>query len=250
MFLQLERQLLFPGTADRGDPRLFDKLIGAERLWLGPGDAERAECWFFPAPGSAPAPLILFSHGNGELIDHWARPFMRLRDRGMNVALVEFRGYGRSTGQPDEARLVADFCEAADTLSNRAEVDSERVVYFGRSLGGGVASGAAVNRPPAALVLASTFTCVPDLAKALMGVPGFVVSQKFDNRTALAKFSGPVLISHGMHDEIVPFGHAQELVEVAATATLSPQECGHNDWPRNWEAWLDELTLWLAQVIG
>ncbi|MFT6399297.1 MAG: pimeloyl-ACP methyl ester carboxylesterase [Bradymonadia bacterium] len=193
---------------------------------------------------------MLFSHGNGELIDHWVQPFARLRDRGINVALVEFRGYGRSTGQPDENRLVADFCEAAAILRERESVDASRVVYFGRSLGGGVVCGAAARQPPAALVLASTFTSVPALAQSLMGIPAFAISQKFDNLQSLKAYQGPVLISHGTHDEIVPFKHALELEAAGGEVTLSKQPCGHNDWPVSWEDWLDELTRWLAGVIG
>ncbi len=248
MFRQLERQLLFPGTADRGDPALFGRLVGAEQLWLGRDDS-MAECWFFPVAGG-PAPLVLFSHGNGELIDHWARPFVRLRARGFNVALVEFRGYGRSRGVPEEAGLVGDFAEAAAELSKRETVDESRLVYFGRSLGGGVACGAARLLPPAALVLASTFTSVPALAKTLMGIPAFAITQKFDNLEAIERYQGPVLISHGTRDEIVPFAHARALESAASNAVLSSQVCGHNDWPSHWDEWLDELTGWLSDVIG
>lgn len=244
MFERLERELLFPATSRRGDPGLFEKLIGAERFWVGSAE-ENAEVWLLRAP-EPQAPLVLFAHGNGELIDDWARPMTVLRDAGVHVGLVEYRGYGRSAGIPSESSILSDFSDATDLLLETTKTSPERLVYFGRSLGGGVVCGLAALRQPALLVLASTFRSVPSLAKSLFGIPGFVITNRFDNEAALRAYDGAVYISHGTVDELIPFAHAEALRDACDGAVLVSQECGHNDWPEDWGAWVDELTDVLA----
>ena len=244
MFERLERELLFPATSRRGDPGLFEKLIRAERFWVERDDAQ-VEVWLLRAR-EAKAPLVVFAHGNGELIDDWAHPMTVLRDAGCHVALVEYRGYGRSTGVPSEASIVGDFSAAVDVLLETTRTDASRLVYLGRSLGGGVMCALAAERQPALLALASTFRSVPSLAKSLMGVPGFMITNRFDNEAVLRGYSGPVVISHGTLDELIPFSHAEALRDLCDDAVLIPRACGHNDWPLDWEDWVEELTGALA----
>lgn len=246
MFERLERELLFPATARRGDARMFDRLTDAERIWLD-RDGDRVECWLLRAPALSGAPLVVFAHGNGELIDDWAAPMARLRDRGVHVGLVEYRGYGRSEGVPAESAIVGDFEAGVARLKEVAGVTDDRIVYLGRSLGGGVMCGLAAIRPPALLVLASTFRSVPSLAKSLFGIPGFVITNRFDNEAMLRTYDGPLHISHGTHDELIPYAHAEALLAARGEGTLLSRPCGHNDWPLDWEDWLDELTEAMAR---
>jgi hypothetical protein len=165
-----------------------------------------------------------------------------LRDAGCHVALVEYRGYGRSTGTPSESAIIGDFVAAVCRLLETTGVSASRLVYVGRSLGGGVMCALATEHPPALLVLASTFRSVPSLAKSLFGVPGFMITNRFDNESALLSYRGPVVISHGTHDELVPFTHAEALRDACEDVVLLPRACGHNDWPLDWEDWVAELT--------
>lgn len=246
MFERLERELLFPATERRGDPGCFQRQTAAEQMWVGGDDAE-VECWLLRSRRTGRSPLIVFAHGNGELIDDWAQPMSRLRDRGVHVGLVEYRGYGRSTGVPSESAIVSDFAAAVDRLVKRTHAAPDQVVYLGRSLGGGVMCGLAARRPPGLLVLASTFRSVPALAKALFGIPGFVITNRFDNEAMLTEYKGPLHISHGRHDELIPYEHAEALIAARGGGTLLPRSCGHNDWPDDWEDWMDELVEAMAR---
>jgi pimeloyl-ACP methyl ester carboxylesterase len=229
----MQRTLLFPAPP-AGAGRALDEIPGAERVWIETPRA-RSEAWLLsplPAAG-ARAPLVLFAHGNGELIDDWVGAFEPLRRWGAAVLLVEYPGYGRSTGSPSQASIAAAMAEAYDRARQRADVDPDRIVAYGRSLGGGAACALVRERRVAALVLESTFTSVRRLARGML-VPGFLVRDPFDNLAALRDYDGPVLIVHGEHDQLVPVAHARALHAAAPRSRLALERCGHNDCPRPW----------------
>src|SRR5215831_6209255 len=130
---------------------------GVERTWLQTVSA-RVEAWYLaPRPAAVPAGAVIFAHGNGETIDAWPRELERFRGLGFGVLLVEYAGYGRSSGAPTEASVRDAFVAAYDWLRAQPEIDSERIVGFGRSLGGGAICGLSRERPLAALILLSAF---------------------------------------------------------------------------------------------
>jgi len=229
----MQRQALFPAPPAAG-ANAFERIPGAERIWLDT-DGARAEAWYLPpllaAPG--PAPLVVFAHGNAELIDDWAEAFEPPRRWGAAVLLVEYPGYGRSTGSPSQGSIAATMTSAFDRMTARAEIDPNKIVAYGRSLGGGAACALARERKVAALVLESTFTSVRSLARGF-GLPGFLVRDPFDNLDTLRAYPGPVLIIHGERDEIIPAEHAAALHSAAPSSRLALAPCGHNDCPRPW----------------
>jgi len=229
-----ERRILFPARR-AGDASALLASAGGEQLWLDAGGA-RTEAWLLPARAgrSAPAALVIYTHGNGELIDDWASAWDEPRSWGLSVLLVEYPGYGRSGGSPSEAGIAATILAAYDTAAKRPEVDPGRIIAYGRSLGGGAASVLAAQRTLAALVLESTFTSVRDIAKSLR-VPGFLVPDPFDSVSRLAAFRGPTLIVHGERDEVVPVAHGRALHDALPQSELVIfRDCGHNDCPRPW----------------
>jgi pimeloyl-ACP methyl ester carboxylesterase len=228
-----QRRVLFPAPLAAGGAPQIDAL-GALRTWLeAPG--LRAEAWLLPATGGGPdaAPLIVFAHGNGELIDHWAREFETARERGAAVLLVEYPGYGRSAGRPSQDSITRAFVAAYDWAVAQPRIDGQRVIGWGRSLGGGAVCALARERRLRALVLESTFTSVRAIA-ARFGLPGFLVRDPFDNRSVVAAFAGPILLLHGEHDEVIASAHARALHAAAGTSELQLAPCGHNDCPRPW----------------
>lgn len=187
------------------------------------------EAFFVRAPGASadrPAPAVIHCHGNAELIDQWVDPLRRYGELGLSLLLVEYRGYGRSAGSPSEAAIAADLRAAHARLVARPDVDPERIVAHGRSLGGGAVCTLARDVPLAGLILESTFTSIPDLVPWL---PRRLVSDVFDNAAVVARFEGPLLLLHGRRDEVVPYAHAQRLHALAADAELVSFDCGHND---------------------
>ena len=208
-----------------------------ERLWIEHGDG-RAEAWFLPAAGPGPAPAVVFFHGNGEFIDDWAdllRPFPD--ELGVHLLLVEYPGFGRSTGVPSRDAVLEVATLAWDMLAARTEVDPARMVAMGRSLGGGPAAELGRIRNPAAVILQSTFTDVGVMAARHSFMPPFLIRDRWRPLQAVQEFDAPVLVVHGRRDRIVPFRHGEALGGARDGVRFHPLECGHNDCPPPGEAW-------------
>lgn len=224
-----QRSVTFPIPRTVGLARPMD----ADQIWL-PLPSGRVEAWLLPGRETdTAAPLLIFTHGNAELIDHWPGEFDNARRAGVHVLLVEYPGYGRSQGRPSQKTITGALLAAYDTVVTRSYVDRERIIAYGRSLGGGAAAVLATRRPVAALVLESSFTNVAALARRF-GLPPFLVRDPFDNLTAVASFNGPILLLHGTRDEVIPSSHSVALQEAAESAMLKLRPCGHNDCPNAW----------------
>lgn len=225
----MQRRMMFPAPMMAGAAA---PPADARQIWL-PGLSGETESWFLPPlAGTAPAPLIIFGHGNGELIDYWPDDFAEPRGWGMAVLLVEYPGYGRSGGTPSQPSVEHAFVAAYDWATEQSGIDADRIVGYGRSLGGGAVGLLSLKRRLAAMVLESTFTSTKPFARSF-GAPGFLVRDPFDNLAAVRVFEGPLLITHGEHDEIIPTHHGRTLA-AAAGVDLHELPCGHNDCPRAW----------------
>lgn len=241
-----QRYLVFPRFRV---PHLSDRnaeIEGIERIWLDiPGG--RVEAWWIPAPdatGAEPGPAVLFAHGNAESIDMWARELVPYGRMGIGVLLPEFRGYGRSDGTPSQDGITEDLVRFLDQLVSRGEVDPERTILHGRSLGGGVVCSLARERKPGALILNSTFTSVRDMAWRF-GFPGFLVRDPFDNEEFVKTYDGPVLIQHGIRDSLIPHEHGQALHGAARHSRLVSYDADHNDMPYDSPRFWDDIRVFL-----
>ncbi len=233
-----QRYVTYPGRGIRAPANPPGPSAGVHPLWLETRYGT-TEAWFLPGKGEAQGrkPAVLFFHGNGEIIDFLPEQMEGFRTMGMGILLVEYPGYGRSAGQTSEESITAVAAAAYDAMVKLADVDPTRVIAFGRSLGGGPACALSRLRPLAALVLQSPFTSTRPLARRFL-VPGFLVRDVYDNRSALAVYQGPVLILHGRFDDIIPFAHGEELARVARNARFIELPCAHNDCPPDWrEFW-------------
>lgn len=204
-----------------------------ERVWIDAADGVRVEAWYLtprPALPGPPAAAVIFAHGNAELIDDSLTSVATYNAWGLAVLLPEYRGYGRSGGVPSEEAIVADSARFHDWLAARPDVDRTRIIFHGRSLGGGVAAALAARRRPAALILESTFTSVASFASGY-GVPAFLCRHPFRTDLVLAGLDRPVLIFHGTDDTIVPVAHGRRLHELAPSAEYHEMRCGHNEFP-------------------
>lgn len=191
------------------------------------GNGVRA-AWL-PAPHAAPrAPAVVFMHGNAELVEDVVRDFETIAALGVHVLLVEYPGYGGAPGAPGFESLSGAAEAGYDWLAARPEVDPERIVAMGISIGGGPAAELTRRRSVRALVLQSTFANTDVFARS-MGVPGFLVRDRFDNLARVAAFAGPTLILHGRHDEVIAFAHGQALARAQPHARFVALDCGHND---------------------
>jgi len=244
----LQRLMIYPRHAaeplrnpGQGVPGLVRFTVDSEE---GP-----VEGFYLPGEGASaqrPGPAVIFAHGNAELIDYWPAEMARYRRMGLGVLLPEYRGYGRSAGSPSQEAITADLLRFYDWLVARPEVDAKRLVYHGRSLGGGAVCALAAHHPPAALVLQSTFTSIRQLARRFL-MPGFLVRDPYDNLEVVRRLTCPVLVAHGRRDSLIPFEHAMDLRAAAGDRArlVAYPEAGHNNCPPDWSAFWDEVERFL-----
>ena len=240
---------MFPRSLIEPMDVIADAPPNRETIWLDTSEG-RTETWFIPPARQSidqpTYPLVIFAHGNAELIDFWARELSPLRRLGVGLLLVEYPGYGRSQGRPSQASITEVFVTAYDRIVKNPQVDPKRIILMGRSIGGGAACQLAAQRSTAALILMSTFTSAKAFAPKYL-VPGFLVRDPFDNLDVVRKFTGPVLLIHGQHDEIIPFSHGKRLQQSARQARLIAYPCGHNDCPPRKDVFWKDIEGFLHQ---
>jgi fermentation-respiration switch protein FrsA (DUF1100 family) len=201
-----------------------------EEVWLQAPDGARIHGWFVPhqkARGS-----LLFLHGNAGNIGDRLESIAIFHRLGLNILIIDYHGYGKSEGSPGEAESYADAETAWRYLVETRRIPAQKIVLFGRSLGGCVAAWLAARVAPAGLILESTFTSVPDMAAKIY--PFFPVRLlariRLDAKTSLASVRAPVLVIHSADDEIVPVAHGRALFDAAPEPKRFLElRGGHND---------------------
>lgn len=226
-FYTVQRQLLFPLA---GAPHPSSAALAAPARWVElPVSYGRARCAFLPATTAmAPAPALLFFHGNGETADQHLNAFDALRARGLHVLLVELPGYAGADGAPGFDSLVEASTAAYDWLAQQGEVDAARIVALGRSIGGAPAAELTRHRALAALMLLSTFASTADLANDRF-LPSWLVRDRFDTAARIAAFPHAVLLMHGDRDTLIAPAHARRMAAASPRTQLYREACGHND---------------------
>jgi fermentation-respiration switch protein FrsA (DUF1100 family) len=225
----LNSLLFFPGRRILTTPA--EAGLGFEDVAIETGDGERLHGWWVAARGAAAAHVLL-CHGNAGNVGDRVLHASLLTAAGLDVLLFDYRGYGRSTGRPSEQGTYLDAHAARAALLARPGVEPERVVYLGESLGGAVALALALEHPPAALALMSTFTSVRDMARRHYPfIPPAVVPDAYPSLHRIPGLRAPLLVVHGDRDEIVPLLHAEALFDAAPEPKRLHvvEGAGHND---------------------
>jgi pimeloyl-ACP methyl ester carboxylesterase len=204
--------------------------IEAESVFLESEDGVRIHAFFLPSPGATRS--LLFLHGNAGNASHRLPNAADLAALGADVLLLDYRGYGLSEGRPFERGVYADARAGLEHLRTSRAFPLERVVVFGRSLGGAVAVDLAADRPLAGLILESTFTSIADMAREAIGIPlGALIGRRFPADQKIPRVRCPILFFHGDRDRIVPFELGRRLFAAApepkAFETIAG--AGHND---------------------
>ena len=225
------RYVYFPDLPSRQvEATPADIGLAFQALTLSTADGEALAGWFIPA--SAARGTLLYLHGNGGNIGHRLDQIEVFHRLGLNILIIDYRGYGASSGKPSEEGTYQDALAAWNYLTQEKRLAPERVVVSGEPLGGWVAAWPAPRQPPAGLVIYASFTSVPEMAQALY--PMFPASRlaryRYDTRAALRGVNCPVLILHSPEDEIIPFSHGQALLAAAREPKrLVELRGGHND---------------------
>jgi fermentation-respiration switch protein FrsA (DUF1100 family) len=230
VFLFQDRLVFYPeiGREVAATPRHVG--LGFETAEVRTGDGETLQGWWVPAEG-ARGTVLLF-HGNAGNISHrldYLLMFHRLR---YSTLIVDYRGYGASTGTPSEAGTYRDAEAAWDYLRGARGVEAHQLVVAGESLGGAIATWLAAKVSPRAVLLFSSFTSATDLGSEIYWfLPVRLISRLgYDNVGNLKRIAAPVFIAHSRHDEVVPFAHGKSLHEqVTGPKAFLEMSGGHNE---------------------
>lgn len=204
MMLFLENRLIYPAPRyPEGD---WDAAhLPHEDVYFTSEDGTRLHGWLVEHPH--PRAVILYCHGNGEHVAH-NDDFLRMMRDELRVSIFAFdyRGYGRSEGEPFEPGILADGEAAQAWLAQRFGIQPKDVVLMGRSIGGGVAVHLAAKNGARGLILQSTFTTLPDVAAGQFPwLPvRWLMKNRYDSLTKIAGYEGPLLQSHGDRDSLIP----------------------------------------------
>jgi uncharacterized protein len=167
----------------------------------------------------APVPagmVLLWFHGNAGNISHRYDMIRMLMQIPVNIFIIDYRGYGKSEGTPSEQGLYADARAAWDYLTNERRIAPDRIIVFGKSLGGVAAIDLAGNVEPAGLIVQSSFTSASDMAAAVLPFyPRFFLRTTMDSKRKIARVGCPKLFIHSRADEVVPYELGRKLFEAA-----------------------------------
>lgn len=183
--------------------------------------------------GPGPRPTVLYFGGNAEAVGRRVADRGWVREAGWNLVLVSYRGYDQSSGSPSAEALLADGLVVFDAIAQRPDVDPERVVAWGFSLGTGIATHLAWQRPLAGVILAAPYTRLSNIAAEQY--PWLPVRALFrheiDSESWAAEVTEPVLVLHGEQDTLITPAHSEHLAEVwsGPAQRLVLPAAGHND---------------------
>jgi fermentation-respiration switch protein FrsA (DUF1100 family) len=225
------RFIFFPSTYPDGPYDTWSAILRPEEHTFSSEDGPVLHAWFVKA--DTPLATILFFHGNAGNLSHRGEVLRRLQAGGFDIFIFDYRGYGKSEGSPNESGVYRDGRAAIRYLSSLPGVDTSRILYFGSSLGGAIAIDVATERHPAGLVLESTFSSAPDVArKAYPFLPiAFLLHSRFDSESKIGAIGCPLLSFHGTNDTVIPIELGRKLFQAAREPKqfYEVPRAGHND---------------------
>lgn len=179
-------------------------------------DGIAISAWYIPAPDARA--VLLFCHGNGGNISHRLDSIRIFHDLGLSVLIFDYRGYGKSSGEPTEKGTYLDAEAAWNFLVNEKRIEPARMVIFGRSLGSAVAAELATRKKAGALIIESGFTSIPDLGRKYYPYLPVSLMTRFHYATIdkVSSLSLPKLFIHSPGDEVIPYDQGMKLFARAA----------------------------------
>jgi len=225
----VESMIFFP---DRGVAMTPKQLgIHGEEVFVRTEDGVRIHAFYLPAPGAHRA--LLFLHGNAGNASHRLPNAAELVRLNCSVLLLDYRGYGLSEGKPTELGTFADARAGLRHLIEELGFPEDRVVVFGRSLGGAVAVDLAQNRKLAGVILESTFPSIADVVSNGIGGKwlGALAGRRFDSASKIGRIQAPMLFFHGDRDDVIDHELGLRLFDIAPQPKVfeTIRGAGHND---------------------
>ena len=213
MIFQQPQMIFFPVRELHQTPA--DWGLGYEDVTLNTEDNVQLHGWYIPHQQSEQ--VLLFFHGNAGNISHRRDSIALFHRLGLNVFIIDYRGYGKSRGKPGEQGLYQDAAAAWRYLTEKKGIAGNQILIFGRSLGGAVAARLASGVQARGLILESTLSSARDFARAVFPVLSRLVVTRYDFNTAenIRRVHYPVLVLHSPADEIMPFHLGEKVFESA-----------------------------------
>ncbi len=214
VYLSQDRLLFLPDQPGRS-VKATPETVGLdyERITLEAQDGVHLDGWLVPSPEERA--VVAFFHGNAGNIGHRLDTLRLFHELGLSVLIFDYRGYGRSEGEPSEVGFYRDGEAVWRYLRRDRGVAAERIVLVGRSLGAAVAAHLAARHRPGALILESPFVSIPELGQAIYPyLPvRWIAKYRFPTADNTARCRCAVLVIHSPTDEIVPIAHGQAIFE-------------------------------------
>ncbi|MEO6401662.1 MAG: alpha/beta fold hydrolase [Vicinamibacteria bacterium] len=233
LFLMLfeKRLIYYPSSVVDLTPKTLG--LPFEDVWLDVEPGVRIHGWFIKSQTEPSKATILFSHGNAGNISDRLDRVQSLRSLGIDFLIYDYRGFGWSTGAPDEEGTYRDGRAAYDYLAKTRNIDPRRIVLMGESLGCAISMQLALDRRVSGLVLEAPFASIRKMAAAVYPfLPvGPFVRTRYDNLEKAPKLKVPLLVIHGTRDEVIPFKQGREVFEAAPPPKtfISMEGAHHND---------------------
>jgi len=211
----LENQFVYhprPATIGWKQPPADD----IQEVELTSADGNRLGAWWLPCSGSERS--LLYLHGNAGNLSDRGDSILKIRKQlATSVLIVDYPGYGKSTGVPSESGCYHAADAGYEFLVDQQHCDPKQLLLFGGSLGGSVAIDLAIRKPQRALIVVKSFTSAPDLgSRWFPWVPvRWLMRNQFRSIDKIKKVHTPIFIAHGDKDQVVPFEHGEELFEAA-----------------------------------
>jgi fermentation-respiration switch protein FrsA (DUF1100 family) len=259
---KLDSFLYDPLPAPAGGYQLPQSVIPAEEALRVPTpDGQTLQGYFVPSGGARPDVTVIYFHGQSENVGSSWQRLEYLYPLGYNIAAVDGRGYGLSTGSPDEPGLDIDVRAIWDALAARPGLDQRHFVIYGRSLGAALAVELATARTPGVLVTESAFASVAALVSDGVYVDfprSFVASSSWDNLGKIGRVAVPFLALHGDVDDYVLTRYSVELADAHraaepefATSLVLVPGADHSDVPEKMglDAYRETLRAFIEAAI-
>lgn len=243
-----DRFIYFPGRELQQSPS--DIGLQFEEVHFQAADGTRLHGWFML--NEAARFTVLHFHGNAGNISNRLPLYHRWHMMGLSVFAFDYRGYGNSTGKPDEVGLYDDARAAWLQLTENRGISPKTIIIAGRSLGAAVAAKLAGEVEAAGLVLETPFTSIPDMASHHYPVLPlrWLVHSQYDTKTMVESLQMPLLLISARNDEIVAAGMAGRIFEAASEPkTQQVLAGGHNDFDMRSDKAYNKIWLnWLKQL--
>lgn len=204
----------YPSRELARSPQNFENRY--RELWIPTADGPRIHGWFISCSGTSEKTL-LFLHGNAGNISHRLEKCHVFLKLGLNVLIIDYRGYGQSEGKPTEKGTYLDADAAYGYLGEELHLNPGQIVVYGESLGTAVAVDLVSRMPCGGLILEAPFTSIADVAKRMFrGLPiGLLARHRYDSLRKIRSIDVPLLLLHSRQDELFPLNYAERLLEAA-----------------------------------